>query len=140
MTYKPIATSVIFHHLPEFEKVMVCVLWKETSLKPEAFSFLPAGPIAKMLSSGLASAWPAPGLPQLVISLPLLHKLPRVVLLLKACMKCYLLSLYSLKMNPFCSLQLICFFSFLFFKLLLTPVDSSFFLIGLSLHSCSPSL
>ncbi|KAB0343102.1 hypothetical protein FD755_013498 [Muntiacus reevesi] len=63
---------------------MVCVLWKETSLKPEAFSFLPAGPIAKMLSSGLASAWPAPGLPQLVISLPLLHKLPRVVLLLKA--------------------------------------------------------
>ena len=30
-------------------------------------------------------------------------------------------------MNPFCSLQLICFFSFLFFKLLLTPVDSSFF-------------
>lgn len=57
--------------------------------RPKAFSFLPAGPIAKMLSSGLASAWPAPGLPQLVIGLPLLHKLSRVVLLLKACMNCY---------------------------------------------------
>ena len=106
---------VIFHHLPEFGKVMVCALRKEISLRPEAFSFLLAGPIAKTLSSGLASAWPAPGLPQLVISLPLLRKLPRVVLLLKACMKCCLLSLYSLKMNPFCSLQLICFF--LFFSL-----------------------
>ena len=94
---------------------MVCALRKEISLRPEAFSFLLAGPIAKTLSSGLASAWPAPGLPQLVISLPLLRKLPRVVLLLKACMKCCLLSLYSLKMNPFCSLQLICFF--LFFSL-----------------------
>lgn len=102
---------VISHHLSEFEKVTIRALRKETlPLRPEACSFLPAGPIAKPLPSGLASAWPAPGLPQLIISLPLLHKLPRVVLLLKACMKCYLLSLYSLKMNPFCSLQLICFF------------------------------
>lgn len=93
----------------------MCSKERDFSLRPEAFSFLLAGPIAKMLSSGLASAWPAPGLPQLVTSLPLLHKLPGVVLLLKACMKCYLLSLYSLKMNPFCSLQLICFF--LFFSL-----------------------
>lgn len=108
--------------------------------EPEAFSFLPTGPIAKTLSSGLASAWLAPGPPQLVISLPLLHKLPRVVLLLKACMKCYLLSLYSLKMESFLFFATHLLFSFLFFKLLLTPVDSFFFLIGLSLHSCSPSL
>lgn len=93
----------------------MCSKERDFSLRPEAFSFLLAGPIAEMLSSGLASAWPAPGLPQLVTSLPLLHKLPGVVLLLKACMKCYLLSLYSLKMNPFCSLQLICFFLFFSF-------------------------
>lgn len=89
----PTATSGYYLSSLEFEQVMVCALRKDSFLTPEAFPFLPAGPIAKMLSSGLAFAWPAPGLPQLVISLPLLHKLPRVVLLLKACMKCCLLFL-----------------------------------------------
>lgn len=54
---------VIFHHLSEFEQIMVCALRKDSSLTFEAFPFLPAGPIAKMLSSGLAFAWPVPGLP-----------------------------------------------------------------------------
>lgn len=116
---------VVFHRLSEFEKVMICALRKETLPRAlDSLTYTSWAP-ARPLSGGLASAWPAPVLPQLMISLPLLHELPRVVLLLKACMKCYLLSLYSLKMNPFCSLQLICFF--LFFKLLLTPVDSFFF-------------